>query len=197
MTIKTILPKFSAISLIALMLAGCPRPQPKICQVCVDFEPPLAIGTPYGAPAGHKSGDVIFTTQGIKVSVYDHDPNTGSPVFNEAKIETAPVPFGSGQCIRTNLINLEFDFSGIGFTTSEVQFEFLDMGGDENISVNGSSPIFIGELSSVPSPIGGVPIDVFTSGTIGNLKGVVILRGAVKTLRIGGAEFWLDNVCAR
>lgn len=92
--------------------------------------------------------------------------------------------------LRTNNINLEVDFSAIGFTTSEVQLESLDKGGYENISVNGSTPItIVDELTSVGNSIGGIPIDVFISGTIGDRKGVVILRGAIKTLRIGGAEF--------
>lgn len=197
MTIKTISSKFFAISFITLMLTGCPPSQPKVCQTCVDFEPPLALGKQYGAPAGQNSGDAIFTTNGIKISVYDYNVYGSGTTFGFATIETAPTPFGSGQCIRTGNINLEFDFRGLGFQTSEVQFEFLDFGGYENISVNGSSPIFVGELSSVPSPVGGVSINVFTSGTIGDLKGVVILRGAVQTLRIGGAEFLLDNVCAK
>lgn len=193
---KTILLKLFAILLIAIVLVGCPPPQPQVCQVCVDFEPPLAIGTEYGTPAGNQSGDVVFTTNAVKVSVYDFDFVGGGGTFNVARIEAAPVPFGSGQSIRTNNINLEFDFSGIGFQTSEVQFEFLDLGGFENISVNGSQ-IFAGELSSAPSPVGGVSIDVYKAAVQGGNKGVVILRGAVQTLKVGGQEFWLDNVCAR
>jgi len=196
MTIKTILLKFFAISLIALVLVGCPPPQQQVCQVCVDFEPPLVIGDQYGSPSGNQSGDVIFTTNGVKVSVYDFNFVGGGGTFNVARIEIGPVSIGSGQNIRTNNINLEFDFSGIGFQTSEVQFEFLDLGGFENISVNGS-PIFAGELSSTPSPIGGVSVAVYKAAVQGGNKGIMILRGAVQTLRVGGQEFWLDNVCAR
>lgn len=165
-------------------------------EVCVDFEAPLAVGTQYGAPAGHNSGDVVSTTNGIPVSVHDFNFPGGGGTFNVAHIDLAPVPFGNGQSMRTNNINLEFDFSNIGFAPNEVRFEFLDLGGSENISVNGS-PIFAGELSAVPSPIGGVNVSVSTTPVAGGKKGVVILTGAVQKLRVGGQEFWIDNVCAR
>ena len=164
---------------------------------CVDFEPPLTLGTQYGTPVGQNSGDVAFTTaNGITVRVLDFHFTGGGGTFNLARIDAAPVPFGSGQSIRTNNINLEFDFSLIGFATSQVQFEFLDLGGSENISVNGSA-IFTGELAAVPSPIGGVSISVTTVPVTGGKRGTVTLTGVVKSLKIGGQEFWIDNVCAR
>jgi hypothetical protein len=165
-------------------------------EVCVDFEAPLTVGTQYGAPAGHQSGDVVFTTNGIPVSVHDFNFTGGGGTFNVAHIDLAPAPFRSGQSMRTNNINLEFNFSNIGFAPGEVKFEFLDLGGSENISVNGS-PIFAGELSSVPSPIGGVNVSVSATPVTGGKKGIVILTGAVQTIRVGGQEFWIDNVCAR
>jgi hypothetical protein len=165
-------------------------------QVCVDFEPPLAIGTQYGAPAGQHSGDVIFTSNGIQVSVFDFNFTNGGGTFNLAQIDAALPTFGSGQIMRTNNINLEFDFTNVGFTPNEVRFEFLDSGGFENISVNGS-PIFAGELSAAPNPIGGVNIAVTTTPVGGGKKGIVVLTGPVQRLRVGGQEFWIDNVCAK
>ncbi|NUO08281.1 MAG: hypothetical protein HUU08_06300 [Candidatus Brocadia sp.] len=173
-----------------------PRTLEHPSTVCVDFESPLVAGTQYGVPAGNSSGDVVFTAHGIPVSVYNFDFAGGGGTFKVARVETAPVPFGSGQSIRTNNINLEFDFSQLNFQPSEVQLEFLDLGGHENISVNGS-PVFAGELSSVPNPIGGVSIAVNTVTAQGSKKGIVTLTGAVKNLRIGGQEFWIDNVCVK
>jgi Concanavalin A-like lectin/glucanases superfamily len=164
--------------------------------VCVDFEPPFTVGTQYGAPAGHQSGDVVFTANGIPVSVHDFNFLGGGGTFNVAHIDVAPVPFGNGQSMRTNNINLEFDFSSLGFVPGEVRFEFLDLGGFENISVNGSA-IVAGELSSVSSPIGGVNISVTTTPVAGGKKGIVILTGAVQKIRVGGQELWIDDVCAR
>ena len=165
-------------------------------EACVDFEPPLQLGAQYGAPAGNHPGDVIFTSNGIKVSVYDFNFSTGGGTFGVATISVAPVPFGAGQSMNTNNINLEFDFSGLGFVPKEVSFEFLDLGGFENLSVNGS-PMFIGDLSSVPSPIGGANIAVSTVPVTGGKTGGVTLTGTIQKLRVGGQEFWIDNVCAR
>ena len=165
-------------------------------EVCVDFEPPFTVGTQYGAPAGHQSGDVVFTTNGIPVSVHDFNFPGGGGTFNVAHIDVAPVAFGSGQSMRTNNINLEFDFGNIGFTPDEIRFEFLDLGGSENISVNGSQ-IFAGDILAAPNSIGGVNIAVSTTPVAGGKKGVVILTGAVQKIRVGGQEFWIDNVCAK
>ena len=183
---------------LAIVAAGCiHRPIGQLtCQVCVEFEPPLVIGTNYGSAAGHNDGDVVFTTNNIPVSVHKFNFPAGGGAFNVATVVMPPVPFGMNQTIRTNNINMGFDFSNIGFTPSEVQFEFLDLGGFENISVNGSLA-FSGELSTVLSPIGGVDIKIFTTPVTGGKKGVAILSGSVKNLIVGGQEFWIDRVCAR
>jgi hypothetical protein len=168
----------------------------RLREVCVDFEPPLTAGTQYGAPAGNHSGDVIFTSNGIPVSIHDFIFQSGGGTFNAADIEVAPVPFGMGQSMRTSSLNLEFDFSYIGFVPNEVNFEFLHTGGFENISVNGS-PIFAGELASAPNPIGGVNISISTTPATRGKKGIVTLTGTIQKLKVGGQELWIDNVCAR
>ena len=162
-------------------------------ELCVRFEAPLVVGTQYGAPAGQHSGDVIFTTNGISTSVHDFDFAGGGGTFNLAKVDLAP--FGSGQSMRTNNINLEFDFGNIGFVPTVVKLEFLDLGGTENISVNGSA-IVPGDISAVPASLGGATVSVSTTPVPGGKKGVVTLAGAIHKLRIGGQEFWIDNVCA-
>ncbi len=193
MTTKTI-KRLSFIAAFIIVLTGCLPSQPS--KVCVDFEPPLTSGTQYGTPAGNNKGDIVFTTNGIPVSVYDFNFVTGGGTFNIARIELASIPFGIGQSIRTNNINLEFDFSQLSFQPSEIHFEFLDLGGFENISVNGS-PVFAGELLAAPNPIGGINIAVTAAPVQGGIKRTITLTGAVKKLRIGGQEFWIDQVCAK
>jgi len=187
--------QFNMIETLVYKICWIAAPPPEVCSACVDFESPLALGTQYGATAGHKSGDVVLTINGIKMSVHDFELVGGGVVFDVAYIDNVSFLSSNGQNIRASNINLEFDFSGIGFQTSEVQFQFLDAGGNENISINGSS-LFVGDIASVVSPIGGVSIMVYTS-PLSNGEGIVILKGAVKTLRIGGQEFWIDNVCAK
>jgi len=172
----------------------------KIChkslsKVCVDFEPPLVLGTKYGTPSGQNPGGLAFTTaNGIPVTVWDFNSINGGSNFGLAYIDSAPLPSGSGQNIRSNNINLEFDFSRLGFQASQVQFEFLDLGGFENIAVNGG-PIFAGELSAAPNPINGVNYNIVKNPVRGGYSGTMTLSGAVQRVRIGGQEFWIDNVC--
>lgn len=196
MTTKTAIPTALFFVFSVLFVVGCfPKPQ---SAICVDFESPLALGTQYGKPVPQNPGDIAFTTaSGVIVKIWDFHYVGGGGTFNLAKIDKAPTPFGNNQSIRTNNINLEFDFSRIGFTTAQVDFEFLDLGGFENISVNGSSPVFVGELSKAPTPIGGVKLAVSETPVTSGKKGTVTLIGAVKTLSVGGQEFWVDNVCAR
>jgi hypothetical protein len=169
-------------------------------MVCVDFEPPITLGTRYGASVGQSPGDVAFTTNGVTVTVQEFDPTGGGrTVFGNATIGSASSPFGSGQSILLANINLDFDFSGLGFRPSWVKFGFLDTGGSENLSVNGvPSPVFVGDISSAPAQLGNINISVDeTQVGVTDKIGSVQLLGPVNTLRIGGQEFWIDDVCAQ
>jgi hypothetical protein len=169
-------------------------PSPVGASTCIDFEAPLAVGTEYGAPAGHASGDVVFTEAGIPVAVFDFSWTATTGTFNVAHVEAAPAGFGSGQVMRINNINLEFDFTTLGFTPSRVDLQFQDLGGNENLSVNGDPiPPFPGELTAAPSSLGGVGVASSVSGTG---VGTATFTGPVERLLIGGQEFWLDHVCA-
>ncbi|MEC4684784.1 MAG: CARDB domain-containing protein [Nitrospirota bacterium] len=166
---------------------------------CINFGPPPPAGTLYGSPAGNVPGDVVMVApNGIEMFVYDFRWMGGGGTFNLARIEMPPVPFGTGQTINTNNINLEFDFSGVGFPVSRVELQYLDLGGFENLGVNGQPvPIYAGELSAAPSPIAGVNVSVTSTPVPGGKTGTLVLTGAVQKLRIGGQEFWIDNVCAK
>lgn len=179
------------------LLACLPPPLSRIA--CVDFEPPLAVGTEYGTPSGHIPGDTAFTSNNITVRVWDFEFIGGGGTFNVATIEptmTFPTAFGNGQIIRPNNINLEFDFSGLGFQVAQVELNYLDLGGSENLSINGSSPTYIGELSAASSPVPGVSVSVSTTPVTGGTTGVLTVSGAIKTLELGGQELWIDEVCA-
>ena len=165
-------------------------------EVCVDFELPLTVGTQYGGPAGNTPGDVIFTSNGIPVSVYEFNFPGGGSTFGVAMVEPAKPVFGTSQIMHLSGVALEFDFTHLGFVPKEVKFEFLDGAPiEENLSVNGS--MFIGDIASAPASLGGVNISVSTTPVPGGKTGTVTLTGPVKTLRVGGRELWIDNVCAR
>jgi hypothetical protein len=163
-------------------------------HICVDFEPPIALGTEYGGPAGHASGTVVITTNGIAVSVADFELG-GNTFLNLASVDTAPPALGTGQVLRLNNISLDVDLSALPFTAREVRLDFLDLGGTENLAVNGSA-VFIGDLASAPPTLGGVAVSVTSSPVAGGTRGTVVLTGTVTSLRVGGQELWIDNICA-
>jgi hypothetical protein len=163
-------------------------------EVCVTFEAPLAIGTEYGAPSGQHPGDVIFTTNDVAVSIHDFAFVGGGGTFNLARVDVAP-QLNNTQTMRTNNVSLGFDFSALNFLPARVHFEFLDKGGSENLSVNGSA-VFAGQISAFPASLGGAAVAVSMTPVAGGHKGTVTLTGAIKTFAIGGQEFWIDNVCA-
>jgi len=164
-------------------------------QACVDFQS-LAIGTQYGAP-GDSPGDVVFTENNIPVSVENFDWVGGGTAFVFCRVDTFTAAFPLTKIAWTNNINLKFDMSGLAFTPNHVSFKFADLGGEENISVNGQ-PIFAGELTAAPVTIApGVTFSVATTPIPAGKLGVVILRGPVTSLLVGGQEFFLDDICAR
>ncbi len=166
--------------------------------VCVDFEQPLAAGTQYGAPAGQAPGTLIFNSHGIDVRVRDFVFMGGGGSFGEAGIEPAPATFGMSQVMAVNNINLEFDFSGLGAPVTKVTLDYLDMGGRENLAINGQpAPAYAGELEAAPSPIGGVALSFTPPVTVvGGKTGSMTATGPITQLQVGGQEFWIDNLCA-
>ncbi len=157
---------------------------------CVTFETP-AIGTEYGTPAGQSPGDLALVANGIRVTVENFLWTNGGGAFGSARVVASSPAFGvDAQYLGVNNINVEFDFTGLPFTPSAVTFFFRDQGGNENLSINGDpAPVFAGELTAAPTPLGGVSfVTAPPSAT---------LTGSVERLRVGGQEFSLDQVCAR
>jgi hypothetical protein len=176
----------------SLALASCCPPfcrPPKVR--CVDFGPPPALLTEYGTPVGQSPGAPAFTQSGIPVFVDTFQWGGGGTTFGSARIEAASAGFGTGQVIRVNNINLEFDLAAAPGPV--VTFAFLDLGGIENLTVNGIR--HLGEFTTAPTSLGGVTVSVAVTPVPGGKRGKVTLTGNVQKLGIGGQELWLDDVC--
>jgi len=194
---KTKLTVLLTVLLLGLLGSSAQAQQP----VCITFEPPLfPLGTTYGAPVGQVSGDLAFTASGIKGYVFKFILTNGNPAFNRAFIDFAPVAFSPGQSLRTNNINLRLDFTSLGFIPTRVTLSYLDLGGNENLAVN-TSGIYVGEITSAPAGLGGASVTVTSTPVpppISGKRGTVTVTGpVVKSLMIGGQEFWIDNVCVQ
>lgn len=168
---------------------------------CVRFNVP-PVGALFGAPIPNPPGSVVFVESSIPVSVDRFLQVTGAWTYNWMRIEPAPAAFtlASGNTGHTNNINAGFDFTGLPFVTTKVVFHFLHLGGYENLSVNGSSPPFVGPLTAPPAAIAGIGVTSAWVGVPGGSQGTITLTGSaanpVKKLLVGGQELWLDTVCA-
>ncbi len=159
----------------------------------VEFES-QPLGMQWGGPVGNAPGDLIFSENGIGVRVEFFNFAAGGGLFNLAQIDSSFSGFGSNQIMRTNNINLGFDLS----TTPNcgVEIDVADLGGTENLQVNGAA-LFVGNLPAAPAAIApGVTLSLLNVAAIpGGYQGTLRLDGNVTKLVLGGQEFWVDNLC--
>lgn len=160
---------------------------------CVEFGPPPAAGTVWGAPAAHVPGQTVHVENSVRVLVQVFQP---FGAFNLARVQLPPVAFANGQAANTNNINLQFLFNNLGWTANRVYFSFLDQGGFENLGVN-MSPYYIGQLAAAPAMVGGRNVSVATVAVPGGVRGHVRMWGGpINDITVGGQELWVDKVCA-
>ena len=157
---------------------------------CIDFEN-LTLGDEFGDGI-NPVGFVFYDEDDVPVSVEYFEWQSGG-TYGTASVDWTFDGFGFGKIMRLNNINLGFDFTGLGFPVHEVTFEYADLGGFENLSVNGSA-MYVGELKTAPDPPG-VQLIVNTSPMPGGEMGTATLKGVIESLMVGGQEFWLDHVC--
>lgn len=184
-----------AAALPALAALGTPSASAQV--TCLGFEPPLALGDQFGAPAGHNPGDYAFTDGGVDVYVDKFQFVGGGTAFNVAEIAVCPVAMGFNQSARPNNIALDFDFLSLGVAVKQVRFKFADLGGLENLGVNGQ--LYVGDIGSAPAVLGGARVTVSStplSPPSRGKTGLVTVSGTVKSLRVGGQELWIDQMCA-
>lgn len=163
------------------------------CTKCVKFNT-ISPSTKWGTPAGHSSGDVVYTEDDIDVSV--HNFGTTGSSLGETRVGPSFITSGE-QAINTRAINLGFDFTDLNFTPTKVEVVFWDTGGPENISVNGN-PIIQGELASGSAPgVTWTVSDTPQPNNPANRLGTLKINGNIQMLKIGGQEFWIDSVCAK
>ncbi|HST59979.1 MAG TPA: hypothetical protein VLK84_14840 [Longimicrobium sp.] len=162
---------------------------------CVEFTPP-APGTIWGSPVGHVPGQHVYTESSIDVLVQPFHWLGGGGAFNYAEIDLPPVVFANGQAAWTNNINLQFYFGNLGWLPNKVWFNYLDLGGHENLSVNGSA-FYIGDIAAAPPVVGGRNVHVTSTPVWGGTTGqVTIYGGSIKHFTTGGQEYYIDKVCA-
>ncbi len=142
-------------------------------------------------------GGTIFSTGDVDFYIDELHSLSGFVGFNYAMADNSISTFtGSGISLMTNNVTAGLDLSALDVDT--LCFDFVDMGGSEELTINGAqflTPSGYGELVTAPATLGGVSVSV-TGSSIGfGFVGSVVLVGDVTDLKIGGQEFWIDNVC--
>ena len=166
---------------------------------CIDFEAPLTVGTTFGAPAGTEPGETLFTRNGIAVDIGPLTLADGGTAYNAVEIvPVTAVPgavgFGDDQLAGLDNVTLAFRTVGLDFPVNRATFSFADLGGIENIQVNGlPQPPRVGQLAS--DPVGEEAITVIDQPVDGARTGQVTVTGPIESLRIGGESLLLDDVC--
>lgn len=168
-------------------------------QNCLQFED-LEIGDVFGESANNEPGEVIYSALGVDLRLREfYVSNTPSPpIFfgNATVLGDSEFPGDHGNSWFIHDLNFEFDFSNVPDPVTSVCFNYYELGGQLNISVNGQDIIIVGSIAEIPVEIApGVTFHYTTSGSF-DTYGVACLNGPIETLLIGGGvEFGLDNIC--
>lgn len=167
--------KIMIAALLIVLVSGC----------CVKFED-VAPGTQY--PVGQ-----TFYTSGTNITVEQFQWTNGTwTTSGKARIDATNHAKGTGREINANNVNLRFKFD---YPLKKITLKFAELGGNNNMMVNGDFRN-VGNLASLNgTTVGGVTVTVTATAVGGNSYGVIVLDGAVKEFSIGGQELWLDDIC--
>jgi hypothetical protein len=171
-------------------------PQARAATACVNFEPTPPLGTTYGTPSGQTPGTVVLFANGVIGTVERFATPGGGSFFNLARVENPPTLFGTAQSLRLNNTALRFHFFALPFRPVRLTFRYLDLGGIENLAINGNAP-FMGQISTPPAVISGFTVNASSAAAPGGRRGTLTIQGgALRDVSIGGQELWIDQVCA-
>lgn len=154
----------------------------------MDFETHPSTAT-YGSP-GLPPGSIAFTESGVPVMVSEFNLPGGGTSYNFARISVG----ATGQTLELNNVLLGLDFAHTHSAVSALSMEYMDMGGAENLQVNGGT-MQVGGLDSFGANVApGVELYVTKVAIPGGTRGKILLRGAIESVALGGQEFFIDNL---
>jgi len=179
--------QFLGLLALAILVGGA-----SAAQVTFDYEP---LYSAWGSSAGNTPGDVVMVEDGIPMSVEIFHLGAYT-AFTQAMIDLPFSGFGSVQTLSLNNISVQFDLGSVPGGPTDAYFEYADMGGDENLQINGETPFEISEMLALDGAMvaAGVVMHVTDLAIPGGHTGMVWLEGPVEKLLIGGQEFWIDNL---
>ncbi len=168
---------------------------------CIDFDD-IELGQ-YGKATDYTPGTTLFIDEGVKISLDSFLYFNGSKDLLNITIEDEPIFNGNpeelldDEYVFISNVNMVFDFSGLPETTTQVCFNFLDGGGQENIAVNGQPLLPVQSFREIDGQeiAPGVTAGVQFSNGFDFPAGTLCLNGKIETLTLGGQEFAMDDLC--
>lgn len=152
----------------------------------VDFQS-VALGTRYGGDFNNVPSQVVLTEpvqNGIDMSVeqFFFQQFTG---FFQAEVVG---PSNDHQLAIDN-VSVLFDLTNVGFNVTLLSLEYLELGGNDNFSVNGGPILQLAELSDIPPNVA-PGVTALVDG------GLITLTGKIDSVLIGGQELTIDTIVA-
>ncbi len=155
----------------------------------------------FGASNAYPVGTYFTTAHEVNIGVAPYTPNTGSNPITHNSVNLGFDVFNgaftkaNGNYIYSNTISTFFDFSKLSEQVTQVSFDYMDWGGNNNLSVNGTPVVIAASLFEMNSNIApGITLEVDTSG-LSYSGGTLWLNGPIDSFYAGGGEFGIDNIC--
>lgn len=163
------------------------------CDRVLDMES-LAMGQTWNA-GNSAPGDEAFVEAGVPVVLEEFLGGAGY-VFGTVAVDGGIPGFDDGQVLHLDDACVEFDLTGLDVV--ELSLEFRAGPGFENLLVNGAVLVTL-DITNFPSAIApGVTCTVAsTNDGFSSSIGKLVLTGPLETVRFGGDDLLLDDVCIR
>lgn len=158
-----------------IFLSGC----------CAKFND-LTSGTTYHV------GDIISSSRpDIEVKPFQWSNGTWTS-SGTAEVDNHQYAQGSGNDLNSRNVNLFFLFD---YPVDEFVLKFAELGGNNNIDINGDFRNVADLISLNGTTIGGVLVTVTAVQQGNNYYGEMHFEGNMQAFTIGGQELWLDDIC--
>jgi hypothetical protein len=185
---KLVLPPSAAA--LALAAGSC-------CCLCGDEDDVVVGGTTcveFEDPSGTFQVGGTFVDNGVQVTVGDFQWSGGTTAPNGwVSIDATNHALGTGNAGHTNNATFDFAFG----PCSQVTLQLGELGGTNNMVVNGELRNFSNFSDVDNATIGGCTVDFQQTGASGNnYYGTLSISGSIQSFEIGGQELWIDHVCA-
>lgn len=148
-------------------------------------------------PEGVFPNGTAFLSNNVVLRVRDFFLGPGGCVnpyvLGLASVSTGGDACGSGQELRVNNVNIEFDY---GVPLTALVIHYGEYGGNVNLTVNGACAN-VQNFADLPPFLGGVSVSVSDQGPPGQSCGRIVLNGPIFQAAVGGQELIIDDVECR